>query len=1527
MLISNVLPVTAIVADNEPPIVEIDGKYYQVSSMVADTMTNNPPVYSGSTDVDSDEYKAANAKGMFKTPGGDGRVWTDKSVEIASDNKSFDVTLSTVGQTYESKNAITIQNRADVLFILDDTSSMTTQDVLISGSDYEYRYQALVNAANQAIDIIMKANPENRIEIDLFSRNDTDSGIGGLRVLMPLDSYTPGSYSGTGENKIGQYIQASGSGSSYNIGTVSGLKQNGSDYSKSFKNVQGTYTQYSTYKAINHVIDEINEEISQGKMASEKTIPYVFLFTDGIATNCDYTLDFVNPTTLVSGNNKQKPQDYPDMHIKLVPTAIMTAAYWKDQLSKAYYDYNGISGSDPSVETRFFSVGLAGSGDTYSFTEMDNAMLAPKLLLDTYTEGDTELWNSSSTSRSLKDRMLEIGSELAEDVRDQIVEEILPVNIAKYPDLGLEAYSPANGNEFIYTTDTYYYKAGQVSELNNAFSDLAKNVQEETKPRIIPVEEQTTGQALGGVQLIDHLGTGMKVNLPDALVAKIGTSYTFEMRKVVLDSDDEDLVAKYVYSINNKQMVVEITKDNSNNQTLTWTVPAGLLPLFEYDKTQNKYNDAKHLELTYNVQIDEDFKNVESHGLTFYSNYFDSSTESNPDKDGSAVGIYEPKLDNPHFYNTEGEAPAGGSYPINDRFYDSVNKKPIRIEATKAVTGGGETKTATSAGIADFSQTIDGAITDHHVMYNYLGNNGIISLTEIPSINIPVEKEWLDDDNSRTTRPSSITVRLYAGEEAAKDIFGGDVAPIVLNSENDWAGEFKALPTQDDGGKTINYTVKEDPVTNYDEPKIESDGNGGYVITNSLLIDLSVSKIWNDNGDESKKRPSPDSVFIQLYANGSLVADSQVELNNSNKYTYKYEDLPLYNGTTKIVYSIKELNGSGQAVENGNKYNTDYVVLYGTTDDGNTLTATNALVTSIPVEKVWDDNNNQDGKRLTSMKVQLYADEAAQGSAVELNIDNEFKHTYENLPVYNGTTKIAYSVKELDPSNNPIADKGKYNNDYTEVTYATDSIGKVTITNKHIPEVTSVDVTKVWDDASNQDGKRPESVVYKLYKTVNSVVSEVLDGTGNPVTATLNETDPASDTWTYKFENLPVYENGNKITYTIKELDPSKDPINNNGSYNSDYDVVTYSDDYLSVTNKHTPEEITIQGKKNWDDSDYWDEDEGKWIGSYARPESIIIKIMDGTTEVDRITVTASTVDATDDDVWHWTSKSLPKYRDGDEIEYVVVEVTPDGYESKVTKYDVENTPKQADNDTPVTLTVNKMVTGTNYGLNDVEFTLTDVDSEKKETAVYTTANDGTATIEFTKAGNYTLKETWAPEGYDMDPNTYEIKVTRSDLVSVTLKEGVWEWLYNLLFTDDTKGILDPTTNTLTIYDRALVEIPVEKVWDDYNNLDKVRPESVTVNLYADGVLLKEVNINGILAEDGNMVLSKENEWFSVFTDLDKYDRNSIDAKEIKYEVKEIVPAKYAVSYSGDINTKIIIKNTHKPITPPPYIPPNTGLK
>uniref|UniRef100_UPI00094E9437 Cna B-type domain-containing protein n=1 Tax=Enterococcus faecalis TaxID=1351 RepID=UPI00094E9437 len=70
--------------------------------------------------------------------------------------------------------------------------------------------------------------------------------------------------------------------------------------------------------------------------------------------------------------------------------------------------------------------------------------------------------------------------------------------------------------------------------------------------------------------------------------------------------------------------------------------------------------------------------------------------------------------------------------------------------------------------------------------------------------------------------------------------------------------------------------------------------------------------------------------------------------------------------------------------------------------------------TSVSVTKTWDDNNNQDGLRPNSIKVQLYANGEAKGSPIELTEGNQWNHTWNDLAEKTKGQTIAYTVKEVD---------------------------------------------------------------------------------------------------------------------------------------------------------------------------------------------------------------------------------------------------------------------------------------------------------------------------------------------------------------------------------------------------------------------------------------------------------------------------------------------------------------------------------
>ena len=161
--------------------------------------------------------------------------------------------------------------------------------------------------------------------------------------------------------------------------------------------------------------------------------------------------------------------------------------------------------------------------------------------------------------------------------------------------------------------------------------------------------------------------------------------------------------------------------------------------------------------------------------------------------------------------------------------------------------------------------------------------------------------------------------------------------------------------------------------------------------------------------------------------------------------------------------------------------------------------------TSATVKKVWDDNNNQDGKRPESITVKL-----SNGETVTLNEKNNWEATIENLPKYNKNQLIKYTWEEV-----------KLPEGYKLTSVNVEGL-ITTITNSYTPEVRNIKVNKIWHDDNNQYHVRAKEV------TVNILADdEVIK------TITLNE----DNGWAATLEKLPVYQNGKKIEYKVSEFE------------------------------------------------------------------------------------------------------------------------------------------------------------------------------------------------------------------------------------------------------------------------------------------------------------------------------------------------------------------------------------------------------
>ena len=179
-----------------------------------------------------------------------------------------------------------------------------------------------------------------------------------------------------------------------------------------------------------------------------------------------------------------------------------------------------------------------------------------------------------------------------------------------------------------------------------------------------------------------------------------------------------------------------------------------------------------------------------------------------------------------------------------------------------------------------------------------------------------------------------------------------------------------------------------------------------------------------------------------------------------------------------------------------------------------------------------------------------------------------------------------------------------------------------TITNKYTPETTVVSGSKTWDDADNQDGKRPESITINLLKNGEKIDSKTVT---------------ANDQWSWTFDNLAKYENGKEINYSITEEAVT--------GYSTSYDG-------YNVTNSYTPGKVSVSVSKSWQDNDNQDG---------IRPNDITVQLM-----ADGKVVQGKTLTLSNGNQWTGSFTELPEYQNGQKIAYTVEEVKVEGYSSVI---------------------------------------------------------------------------------------------------------------------------------------------------------------------------------------------------------------------------------------------------------------------
>ncbi len=373
-----------------------------------------------------------------------------------------------------------------------------------------------------------------------------------------------------------------------------------------------------------------------------------------------------------------------------------------------------------------------------------------------------------------------------------------------------------------------------------------------------------------------------------------------------------------------------------------------------------------------------------------------------------------------------------------------------------------------------------------------------------------------------------------------------------------------------------------------------------------------------------------------------------------------------------------------------------------------------------------------------------------------------------------------------------------------------------------------------------------------------------LEGTATGSGKTVTLTATSGEKGTVSFGKIPAG------TYTLTETKWPEgykrcDPYNVTVSYGQTTVTRNGAEVDLSqnVVDDYEDDPITISGKKSWEDNDNQDN---------KRPQSVTIRLIKNGVDTDE-TTTASA-----DSNWEYSFSGLAPYDGNTKNNYTIQEETVEDYSTLIDNINYNVTNSYTPETTSYTVTKswddNNNQDGKRPGSVTVQLckTVTEDDLTKEvpiegKTLTLSADNgwtgtfDNLAVYEDGQPITYTVQETVVPDGYK------------------------------------SKVSLNPETHTFTVtntHTPETVDISGSKTWDDGDNQDNIRPDSITIRLLADE------------APYAFQSVTEENQWTWSFENLPKYK----NGQEIRYTITEDAVEGY-VAEVNDYN----VTNTHIPAT------------
>lgn len=683
---------------------------------------------------------------------------------------------------------------------------------------------------------------------------------------------------------------------------------------------------------------------------------------------------------------------------------------------------------------------------------------------------------------------------------------------------------------------------------------------------------------------------------------------------------------------------------------------------------------------------------------------------------------------------------------------------------------------------------------------------------------------------------------------------------MELKNDNKWKNEWTNLDKFNADGNEIIYSAKEvganpNYTVSYDENKI----------TNTLnTTSYKVRKVWNDNNDAAKMRPSEITVQLQRKAEDSDAiefVDSEV-LNEANGWEHTFKDLLIANKEGKAyTYSVVERNVDSYASDVGLKDKT-FVITNTYQEQGRNITISKTDGNSVEIagaslklsringnskEEIASWTSGQDGKN---------SNEIIKSHVVTIN-----PGTY-----YLEETSAPEHFKITEPITFEVAVDGTVSiitkNDQNEY-FKTPCVNNVVQMVDQNIQQTSYSVEKVWNDNNNAANKRPSEITVKLQRKLSTeeTFSNVVD------VVTLNDENEWNYTWNALDE---TDQSGNSYVYQAVEA----------GSVNGYISSSSNENNKTTITNTITSVKVSKVD-----------------ITSSQELEGTHIQILDGNKVVEE---------------WDSTSETHVVYGLETNKLYTLHEtVAPDGYtlasdipfklneDGNVVVTDTNLNSISEDGsillkDALTSIRILKVDAVTNNPLAGAHIQIKDGENIVQE--FDSTEDNAGIQINGLKTGVvYTLHESSAPANYTLATDT-QFSLNADGSINL----------------DKTNTDFDINNDPIVLSVKD-VQIPktsysVQKEWDDNNNAFNNRPSTIQVQL-------QSKLGNGEFTNYGDaVVLSQDTNWAYTWNDLP-----SSDAEGTKYTYQAVEVEKSEnyldPTYRYDASTKTqIITNKSYPV-------------